>query len=312
MRPAAGPGELRATTWPGILRRAGAHFLDANLLQWAAALTFFGVVSLFPALLALVALLGVVGAPALEPLIANVGELAPGTARDITLGALRSIETSTGRAPLTFALGLAVAFWSASAYVGAFIPAANVVWQVEEARPVAKKLALRLALTAILLVLIAVTAVSVVLTGPIARALGDVVGLGATAVDVWGLVKWPFLAFVVMLLLAILYWAAPNVRHPGWRWVTPGSVVAVVLWIVASLGFTAYVANFGSYDATYGSIGGVLVFLLWLWLTNIAVLLGAVLNAELERTRAIEAGMRPVDRTPFLPLRDGPGDAPGG
>jgi membrane protein len=157
----------------------------------------------------------------------------------------------------------------------------------------------------VLLVLIALVALSVVLTGPIAEEVGGVVGLGHEAVGAWSYLKWPFLAAAVMFLLAVLYWASPNVRHPGWRWVTPGSVLAVTLWIATSLGFTFYVNSFGSFNATYGSIGGVLVFLIWLWLTNIAILLGAVLNAEIERTRAIEAGLRPPDTTPFLPPRDG-------
>jgi len=175
---------------------------------------------------------------------------------------------------------------------------------VDEARPFIKKLAVRLLLTGVLLVMIAVIALSVVLTGPIAEELGGIVGLGQEAVDVWTYVKWPFLALAVMTLVAVLYWASPNVRHPGWRWVTPGSVLAVVLWVLASIGFTAYVNNFGTFNATYGSIGSILIFLIWLWITNIAILLGAVLNAELERTRAIQAGLEPPDREPFLPLRD--------
>lgn len=286
------------------MKRTGSRFLAAHLLQWAAALTFFSVVSLFPAMLALVSVLGMLGASGIEPLIGNLSELGPGTARDITLEALRNIEESRDGAGLTLVIALAAAMWSASAYVGAFIPAANIVWEVDEARPIWKKLLLRLALTVVLLVLTALTAVGVVLTGPVAREVGNLVGVGDAAVEAWQLAKWPFLILVVMLLLGILYWSSPNVRHPGWRWVTPGSVVAVVLWLGASLGFTFYVANFSSYNATYGSISGVLVFLVWLWLTNIAILLGATLNAELERTRAIDAGMRPVDKTPFLPLRN--------
>ena len=299
-----GPVHLPLRSWPGTLKRTGEQFLDDHLLQWAAALAFFGVISLFPALLTLVSLLGLIGSSAVEPLIDNVGELAPGPGRDIALDALRSIEASRDGASVGLVVGLGAALWSASGYVGAFIPASNVVWEVDEGRPVWKKLLVRVSLTIVLLLLIAVTALSVVLTGPIAYEVGNVFGIGATAVDVWQLAKWPFLMVVVMVLLAILYWASPNVRHPGWRWVTPGSIVAVVLWIVASLGFTWYIANFGSFNATYGSIGGVLVFLLWVWLTNIAVLLGAEFNAEIERAGAIDGGMRPVDKTPFLPLRD--------
>ena len=239
----------------------------------------------------MVAVLGVIGAPALEPLIGNVSELAPGAARDITLEALRNIEDGGERSSVSFAVAVVVALWSASGYVGAFIPAANVVWEVEEGRPVWQKLLLRMGLTIVLLLLIVATALTVLLTGPIARQLGALAGLGEAAVGLWELAKWPFLAVVMMLLLAILYWVSPNVRHPGWRWVLPGSVLAVLVAMVASAVFTVYVANFGRYNATYGSIGGVLVFLLWLWLTNIAILLGAEFTAEIERARAIESGI---------------------
>ena len=284
-----GPLGLPRQSWLPTAKRTLREFLDDHLTQWAAALTFFGVISLFPALLAMVALLGLLGAPALEPLIANVSELAPGAAREITLGALRSIESASSASGLPFALAVAVALWSASAYVGAFIPAANVVWKVEEARPLWKKLIVRMALTIVLLLLIVATALTVLLTGPIAESLGDLVGVGDAALRLWQVAKWPFLALVMVLLLAILYWVAPNVRHRGWRWVLPGSVLAVAVAIIASAGFTLYVANFGSYNATYGSIGGVLVFLLWLWLTNIAILLGAEFNAEIARARALSA-----------------------
>ena len=287
---ARGPLQLPRRTWPATVRRTLQEFLEDHLLQWAAALTFFGVISLFPALLAMVALLGLIGAPALEPLIENVSELAPGAARDITLEALRRIEDGADRSSLSFTLAVAAALWSASAYVGAFIPAANVVWEVEESRPIWKKLLLRIGLTVALLLLIVATALTVLLTGPIAEQLGALAGVGEAAVELWELAKWPFLALVMMLLLSILYWVAPNVRHPGWRWVLPGSVLAVGVAIVASAGFTLYIAHFGRYNATYGAIGGVLVFMLWLWLTNIAILLGAEFNAEIERALAIDGG----------------------
>lgn len=281
------PGRLPARAWWSTLRRTAREFLDDKLLQWAAALAFFAALSLFPALLALVALLGVIGAPALEPLIDNVSAVAPGTARDIALDALRSIRSGDA-ANRTLVLALAVALWSSSAYVGALIPAANIVWEVEEERPLWKKLLLRMTLTVVLLLLIAAVALAVVLTGPIAQRAGSVVGAGDEALRIWSIAKWPFLAVTLMLVVSVLYWAAPNVDHPGWRWLLPGSVLAVVLWIAASLGFSFYVSNFGTYQAVYGSVGGVLVFLIWLWLSNIAVLLGAELSAELERTRALD------------------------
>ena len=254
-------------------------------MQWAAALAFFAALSLFPSLLALVSMLGLLGTSAVQPLIENVGALAPGTARDIALDALRSIQSRDDAAGVTFAVGLGFALWSASAYVGAFIPAANIIWEVEDARPLWKKLMVRLTLTVVLLVLIALTALTVFLTGPVAREIGDIAGLQDAAVGIWATAKWPFLALVFLFLTALLYWAVPNVRHPSWRWMTPGSVLAIALWIAASLGFSFYVANFASYSALYGSIGGVLVFLMWLWLSNIAILLGAELDAELERFR---------------------------
>jgi membrane protein len=297
------PTELRAGTWPTTLKRTITQFVEDNLLQWAAALAFFTVLALFPAMLTLVALLGLIGGPAIEPLIENVSRLAPGAARDIILDGLSAVRDSE-RAGVALVVGLAAALWTASAYVGAFIPAANVVWDVGEARPIWKKLALRIALTIGLLLLIAVAAITVVVTGPIAEQVGSIIGVGHVAVGVWQIAKWPFLALVVMTLLAILYWASPNVRHPGWRWVTPGSVLALALWIVASVGLTLYVATFSAYNETYGSIAAVIVFLVWLWLTNIAILLGAELDAELERTRAIESGMRPPDKEPYLRPRD--------
>jgi membrane protein len=300
---AGSPTQLGAGTWPATLKRTVTQFVEDNLLQWAAALTFFTVLALFPAMLTLVALLGVIGGPAIEPLVENASRLAPGAARDILLDGLRAARDGE-RAGLALVVGLAGALWTASAYVGGFIPAANVVWDVDEARPVWSKLVLRIALTVGLLGLIAVAAITVVLTGPVAEEVGSIIGVGDVALGVWQIAKWPFLAIVVMTLLAILYWAAPNVHHPGWRWVTPGSLLALAVWIVASLGLTLYVATFSTYDETYGSIGAVIVFLIWLWLTNIAILLGAELNAELERARAVERGMRPADREPYLPPRD--------
>jgi membrane protein len=299
-----GPWHLPADAWPATLRRTGRQFMEDNLIQWAGSLAFFMALSLFPSLLALVSVLGLIGAPAIEPLIQNLGELAPSTARDIALDGLRAVQDNGGGAGLALVIGLLVALWSASAYVGAFIPAANVVWEMRDERPLWSKLRVRVGLTLLLLFLIALIGLTVVLTGPIAREIGGIVGLGDEAVDVWDVAKWPFLGCAVMVLIGTLYWVAPNVRHPGWRWITPGSVLALLVWIIASLGFTFYVSNFGSYNETYGGIGGVLVFLLWLWLTNIAILLGAELNAEIARTRAIEAGMRPEDKTPFLPPKE--------
>jgi membrane protein len=195
------------------------------------------------------------------------------------------------------------ALWSASGYIAAFMRAANVVWDVEEGRPIWKTLPVRLGVTLVVVLLLAVSVLAVVLTGGLADRAGQLLGLGDTFVTVWDIAKWPVLVLVVALILALLYYAAPNVRHPKFQWLSPGSLVAIALWIIASAAFAFYVANFGSYDKTYGSIAAVIVFLVWLWITNVAVLLGAEFNAEIERGRQIEAGF-PEDREPFLEPRD--------
>ncbi len=297
------PTKLPRRSWLGVLKRTVKEFREDNLTDWAAALTYYGILSLFPALLVLVSILGLVGQSATQPLVKNVGRFAPGAARDIVTTAIENLQKSQGAAGILFIVGLAAALWSASAYIGAFIRAANAIWDVEEGRPVWKTIPLRLAITLVMLVLLAITAVAVVITGPLAERVGDLVGLGSTAVTIWDIAKWPVLVLIVSLMLAILYYAAPNIRQPGFRWVSPGGIVAVLLWIVASAAFALYVANFGSYNETYGSIGAVIIFLVWLWISNIAVLLGAEFNAEIERGRQIQAG-QPAEREPFLPPRD--------
>jgi membrane protein len=255
--------------------------------------------------LALVSVLGVIGPSATQPLLDNLNSLAPGPAKEILTNALTGLEASQGGSTVALALGLAAAIWAASGYIGAFMDASNNVWDAPEGRPIWKKIPVRLAITVVLLVLLTITALGVVFTGPIAREAGEIIGLGGTFVDVWGIVKWPVLLLIVSFMISLLYWACPNVKQPGFPWVTPGGLLAVLLWLAASALFALYVANFGSYNKTYGSLGGVIVFLTWLWITNIIVLLGAELNAEMERSRAIQAG-HPPDKEPFLPLRDVP------
>jgi membrane protein len=181
--------------------------------------------------------------------------------------------------------------------------ASNAIYEVEEGRPFWKIRPLQLGVTLVMTLLLAACALAVVVTGPLAERVGDVVGAGSAAVTAWDIAKWPAIALIFMLMLALLFYAAPNVRHPRFRWISPGAIVAVLLWVVASGLFAFYVANFGSYNKTYGTLGGVIIFLTWLWISNIAVLLGAELNAEVERGRQIDRGMDP-DREPFLPLRD--------
>ena len=296
------PSELRATSLWDAVKRTVAEFREDNLTDWAAAMTYYGILSIFPALIVFLSIVGLIGAPVTEPLLDNIGTFAPSEARDILTNAIQELERNRSGAGVVAVVAFAGGLWSASAYVAAFIRASNIVWEVEEGRPVWKTLPLRIGLTLVLMILLAASALLVVLTGPLAEKGGEVVGVSDLVVTIWDIGKWPVLVLLVSLMLAILYYAAPNVRQPGFHWVTPGSILAVIVWILVSLGFALYIAAFGSYNKTYGSFGGVIVLLVWLWLTNVAVLLGAELNAELERRRQIEAG-HPPDREPFLPPR---------
>jgi membrane protein len=297
------PTDLPKESWGAVLKRTGREFGDDKLTHWAAALTYYGILSIFPALLALVSLLGLIGEGATQPLIDNVNELAPGPAQEIVAGALETVQQNQGASGIAFALGLAGAIWAASGYIGAFMDASNSIYDAPEGRPIHKKLPIRVGITVLMLILVSLLALMVVLTGPVARQVGDVAGLGDTAVTVWDIAKWPVMVVLIGFMFAVLYWAAPNVRQPGFRWVSPGGLLAVTLWILASVGFAFYVGNFGSYNEAYGTFGGVIVFLVWLWITNIAILLGAEFNAELERGRAIEGGMDPRHE-PYVELRD--------
>ena len=301
--PPGSPAKLSKGSWGGVLKRTVTEFKQDNLTDWAAALTYYGVLSIFPLLLVLVSILGLVGQSATQPLIDNVGKVAPGPAREIVTSAIQNLQQSRGAAGILVIVGLAAALWSASGYIAAFMRASNAIWDVEEGRPFWKTVPLRLAITLITVVVLAVMALAVVLTGPLAEQVGNLVGLGNAAVTIWDIAKWPVLILIASFMFAFLYWASPNIRHPRFRWVSPGGLLAVLLWIVASAAFAFYVANFGSYNKTYGALGGVIVFLVWLWISNLAILLGAEFNAELERGRQIEAG-RPAEREPFLPPRD--------
>jgi membrane protein len=298
------PTDLGGRGWWAALKRTFKEFREDNLTDWAAALTYYAVLAIFPAMIVLVSILGLVGESATQPLIDNLGAVAPGPAKEIFTNAIKNLQGSQGAAGVLFVVGLLGALWSASGYVSAFMRASNSIYDMPEGRPIWKTLPVRVGLTLILLFLLAITALAVVLTGGLAEKVGNIIGLGGTAVDVWNIAKWPVLLLVVSFMFALLYWAAPNVRQPGFRWVSPGGIVAVVGWLIASAAFAFYVGNFGSYNKTYGALGGVIVFLVWLWISNIVILLGAEFNAELERGRAIEAGMRPEDREPFAEPRD--------
>jgi membrane protein len=249
------------------------------------------VLSIFPALLVLVSVLGLIGESATKPLLDNLSTVAPGPAQQIFTSAIQNLNSAQGTAGVMAVVAIAAALWSASGYIGAFMRASNSIYEVEEGRPFWKLRPVQLIVTAVMLVLVAVSALAVVLTGGLAEQVGKVVGLGSTAVQVWDIAKWPALLVIVSFMFSVLYWAAPNVKQPGFRWITPGGVLAVVLWIIASAAFALYVASFASYNKTYGTLGGVIAFLVWLWISNIALLMGAEFNAELERSRELEAGL---------------------
>jgi len=303
MKAPDGPTDLKRESWTAALKRTWSEFREDNMSDWAAALTYYSVLAIFPALLAVVSVLGLIGPSATQPLIDNINTLAPGPAKDLLVSSIRNIQHSSGAAGVLFVVSIALAIWSASGYVAAFMRASNVIYDVGEGRPIWKTLPTRVLTTLALLVMLALVAVGVTVTGSVASSVGQSLGVGDTAVTVWGIAKWPVVVLVVMAMFGLLYWAAPNVKHPRFRWVTPGSIAGVVLWIVASVLFAVYVGNFSSHNKTYGALGGVIVFLIWLWISNIALLLGAELNAETERGRQIEAG-HPEDREPFLEPRD--------
>jgi membrane protein len=286
------PTDLPKRSWLAVLKRTGKEFSDDNITDWSAALTYYSVLSLFPALLVLVALLGLVGgAKTTQAMLEIVSQLGPSSAVDTFRPTIEGVINSKGGAGALFGVGLLGAIWSASGYIGAFFRAANSIWEIEEGRGPVKLIPLRLGVTVLLLILVAVIVLALVVSGPVAEAVGNVVGLGSTAVTVWSIAKWPVLFLIVSGLVAFLYYVAPNARLPGGRWVTPGGMLAVLLAILASAGFGFYVGNFGSYNATYGALGGVIVFLLWLWIINNALLFGSELDAELERSRELHAGM---------------------
>jgi membrane protein len=286
------PTEVEAASWWATLKRTASEFQEDNLTDWAAALTYYALLSLFPALIAMVSLIGLFGDPkaTTSSLTEIITEIGPHSAAETFKGPIESLTESRSTAGFTFVLGLVLALWSASSYTGAFMRASNVIYETREGRPFWKLRPLQLLVTLAMIVLVTLLALSLVLTGPIVSAIAGPLGIGSTAVDVWNVAKWPVMALVFLLMLAILYYASPNAKLRGFRWVTPGSLVAIVVWIVASALFGFYVANFGSYDKTYGTLGGLVALLVWFWISNLAVLFGHQLNAELERSVEIEEG----------------------
>ena len=291
------------------LVRTVREFKEDKLQHWAAALTYYALLSLFPALLVMVALVGLFANPETVTrfLTDVIGSLGPSSAVETFRGPIESITANRGAAGILAIVGVAAALWSASGYVGAFTDASNKIYEVEEGRPFWKLKPLQLLVTFVCISLVAVTALALVVSGPLATAVGDAIGLGDAAVTAWQFGKWPILLLLVLLVLHVLYFASPNARVQR-KWISPGAVLALVVWILASVAFAFYVANFGAYDKTYGTMGGVVVFLLWLWLTNIAVLFGLEFNAELERTRQIERGVPGAREELKLPERQRPSE----
>ncbi|MFD3568688.1 YihY/virulence factor BrkB family protein [Streptomyces sp. NPDC058667] len=297
------PSQLPKGSWKAVLRGTLKEFKDDELTDRAASLTYYGVLALFPALLVLVSLLGVAGESATKQVLDNLQKLTPGSARDVISNAVEQLQGNAGIGSLMAVVGLAVAIWSASGYVAAFIRTSNAVYDMPEGRPVWKVLPLRLALTVTLMILAVVSALIVVFTGGLARQAGAALGIGDSALTVWSIAKWPVLVLLVTVMIALLYWAAPNAKGRGFKWVTPGSFLALGIWMITSAGFAFYVANFGSYNKTYGTLAGVIIFLVWLWITNLAILLGLEFDSEMARQRAV-AGGHPEDEEPYVEPRD--------
>jgi membrane protein len=295
--------------WP-TLKRTATEFSEDNLTDWAAALTYYSLLSIFPALIALVSLIGLFGDPksTTESLTEIITEIGPSSAAETFSGPIESVASNRSAAGFAFVLGLLVALWSASGYVGAFMRASNIIYETPEGRPFWKLRPLQIAVTLVLIVMMALLAVGLVLTGPVVSAIAEPIGVGETAVDVWNIAKWPVMAAIFITMVSLLYYASPNVRLRGFHWVTPGSIFAIVAWAVASAAFAFYVANFGSYDKTYGTLGGLVALLVWVWISNLAILFGHQLNAERERGIEIREGRPRAEREIQLEPRGEPKD----
>ncbi len=301
-------GTAKGTSPFATLKRTLTEFSEDNLSDWAAALTYYGLLALFPALIALVGLIGLVGDPAstTKSITQIVTKIGPSSAAQTFAGPIQSITAHKSTAGIMGIVGLVGALWSASSYVGAFMRASNVIYETPEGRPIWKLRPLQMGVTLVMLVLLVLVAVALVLTGPIVTAVAGPLGVGTTAVSIWDIAKWPVLLVVVIVMFAVLFYAAPNVKLAGFKWVTPGALFALVVWLLASVAFAFYASNFGSYNKTYGALGGLVIFLVWLWLTNTALLLGMELNAERERSRELDAGVPGAERELQLDARSAP------
>jgi membrane protein len=299
--------ERKTGLWP-TLKRTAQEFQEDNLTDWAAALTYYGLLALFPALIVLVSIVGLVGNPesttkTLTDIVTKVG---PDSAATTFEGPIRQVTESRATAGFALIASTLVALWSASGYLGAFIRASNVIYETREGRPFWKLRPLQLLMTLVVVVLLAVMAVGVVLTGPIVSDVAEPVGISDTAVSIWNYAKWALIAALFLLMIALIYYASPNVKQRGFKWITLGGLVALLVWLIASAGFGIYVSQFGSYNKVYGSLAGVVVILIWIWITNLAILFGHELNAERERDVQLKQGLPGAERELQLEPRDTP------
>ncbi|MFF0152142.1 YihY/virulence factor BrkB family protein [Micromonospora sp. NPDC005203] len=300
--------QLSWRTWRGVLVRSVQNFVNDNCSDWAAALTYYGVLALFPSAIVVVALVGLVsdGERTLDTVVDLANQVGAGSVLTNddggVVGVLRSVVVQEHNAKVLLSFGLLGALWSASGFIGAFTRASNSIYGVTEGRPVWKLRPIQIGLAAVTLVLLAVVALALIVSGPVTDAVGDLINAGGLARTVWSVAKWPVLAMVMMVLLSLLFWIAPNVRQPRFRWLTPGGAVALVSWTAVSFGFGLYVATFASYRTTYGSLGAAIAFLVWLYLSNSALMLGVQINAEVQRGRQLQAGDPDPDE-PVLPPR---------
>ena len=296
------PTDVQGRSWGAVLKRTVKEFRQDNLTDWAAALTYYGVLALFPALIALVSVVGLLGQSTVDELVANIQAIpAAGQAKEIILDTIENLSQNKSASVIAFFTGLALALWSASGYIGAFMRASNAIYETDEGRPFYKLRPLQMGVTLLMVLLVALSAAAIVVTGPVTEKVGEAVGLGGTAQTIFDIAKWPVIVVIVSFMFSLLYFAAPNVKQPGFKWITPGGVTAVFIWLLASAAFALYVKFFPN-NKTYGSFGGVIVFLMWLWISNIAVLLGQEMNAELERQRELDAGL-PAEKEIQLPPR---------
>ena len=298
-----GPSELSGPSKKAVVRRAAKEFRNDNLTTLAAALTYYAVLSVVPGLIVLISVVGLVGHNVASRVTSQVESLVPGSSAAFVHSLISQAQHHKGGAGITAIVGLVIALWSTSSYVNAFRQASNIIYGIGEGRPIWKTIPLRLGVTVVAVVVLVVSAAIVVVSGPVANQVGNAVGAGRVAVVVWDVAKWPVLLILVSVLLAVLFWASPNAKQGGIRWISPGGIIATLLWLAVSALFALYVTNFSSYEKTYGSLAGVVIFLVWLWLTNVALLLGAEVNAEFEHARAIADGL-PEDVRPFAEPRD--------